>query len=158
LDLKEGKINVLLHGDAWKNNLMFHYNNINADAVTLLDFQIVLYNCFANDLQYFLFSSASAEVIAEHLDELLERYYNRLKSAAPERPDITLERVKKEFFERLYFGFLMTVGFRPVLMAAVPPDMEDIINGKEDDMAFRDERFLDDLKLLLPIFEKFRVF
>jgi len=135
------------------NNMMFHYENDTPDAVTLLDFQMTAYNCFANDLQYFLFSSVSSEVLVKHLDELLERYYNSLKSAAPERPDITLDRVRKEFYERQYFGFMMTIVFRGIMVSPVPPDMENLLSGKDDDMGFREEIFVRDLKVLFPIFE-----
>jgi len=140
------------------NNMMFHYDNETPDEVTIFDYQAVVYNCFANDLQQFLFTSVSANVIAEHLDDLLERYYLSLKSAAPERPDITLERVKEEFFERLFFGYMMGVAMRGLMSSPVPPDMDEVISGKEDDLGFREEKYIQDLKVFLPIFEKYGMF
>jgi len=153
--LNEENLNVILHGDCWMNNMMFRYENNQPDAVKLIDFQISFYNSFANDLQYFIFSSAKADVITNSLDELLTKYFEKFIEVAPKLQDsvITLEKVRTGFFDRLVIGYIATVGIRSLLRMEVAPNLEDIFAGRIGDSGYASAKFVDDLKVLLPIFE-----
>lgn len=155
---QDDRLNFLLHGDDWMNNMMFHYEDGVPDAVKLLDFQIVHYNSFANDLHYFLFSSASADVLLSDLDWLLERYFTKLQEVAPDIPNLTLDRVKSEFAERYYFGYLLTISFRAFIVSETPPNMDNILSGKLEEMGFNHSGFISDLRRLLPLFDAAGVF
>lgn len=140
------------------NNMLFHFRNDTADAIKLIDFQIVNYNCFANDLHYFLFSSAGINILLNDLDLLLEKYFNKLKNVAPDIPNLTLDRVKSEFTERYYLGYLLAVGMRPFVGSDEAVSFDDVLDGKSVPMGFNSPWFISDLQKLLPFFERIGVF
>lgn len=135
--------------------MMFSFNEKTADAVKLLDFQMVNFNSFANDLQFFLFSSVETRILIDNVDNILQRYYRKLVEVAPDMPDVSFERIKKEFEERYFFGLSILITFRGMLYSEVPVDVGDVIvNGIQSDMGYADERFVDSVKIILPFFEK----
>lgn len=156
-ELKEGQLNFLLHGDCWVNNVMYRYEGGEVDSVKLIDFQLINYSSFANDLNLFLFSSAHADVILNDLDYLLERYFNQLRKVAPNVDGLTLERVKEEFAERYYLGFLMTLMFRPNFLSDAPFDPEELFSGTNTDLGYKDPRFIAELQQFMPFFENLGV-
>lgn len=75
----ENDFNVILHGDAWSNNIMFKYddNGEVVDAV-LVDFQICSYGPPALDVTYCLYTSSHNEVNELDWDMLVQCYYDEL--------------------------------------------------------------------------------
>lgn len=138
--------------------MLFHYKNDTADAVKLIDFQIVNYNCFANDLHHFLFSSAHIDVLLNGLDVILEKYFTKLQNVASDIPNLTLDRIRSEFKERYYFGFVMAVSMRPFTGSAEVTDFDEVMDGKSVAMGFNSPSYISDLQKLLPYFERFGVF
>lgn len=69
---------VMLHGDLHKNNMMFRGEG-EATQVRFFDFQGLHIGSPAEDLQYFLHTSASPEVLKQHTELLLSEYHGTLQ-------------------------------------------------------------------------------
>ncbi|CAG9797245.1 unnamed protein product [Chironomus riparius] len=71
---------VMLHGDCWINNFLFHYSKTDApDDIKLIDWQITRYGAPAIDLIYFFFICTDHKLRTNHFNELLKIYYNSLE-------------------------------------------------------------------------------
>lgn len=78
----ESEWSVLIHGDVWVNNVMFHHDKHgNPDKVKFVDFQEIRFSNCLKDLMHFLFTSGNVEVIGERLDEMLKVYHDSLLEA-----------------------------------------------------------------------------
>ncbi|XP_032309817.1 uncharacterized protein LOC6499419 [Drosophila ananassae] len=77
--INEKEFNVLNHGDAWINNLMFQYDSEGQLKETfLLDHQNAKYGNPAQDLYYFLMSSAELDIKVDKFDYLIKWYHDNL--------------------------------------------------------------------------------
>lgn len=77
LNLRE--FNVLNHGDCWSNNIMFQYDDSGKIKNTLfVDFQVGKYGSPANDLYYFILSSANKDIKLAQFDYMIRFYYDHL--------------------------------------------------------------------------------
>ncbi|XP_053671692.1 uncharacterized protein LOC128721914 [Anopheles nili] len=77
------KFNVLNHGDAWCNNMMFQYHDHDGDSdlikeITLIDFQMCMWSSPVIDLHYFIFSSVRGDLKLREMDQLIRYYYQHL--------------------------------------------------------------------------------
>ncbi|XP_070494988.1 uncharacterized protein [Chironomus tepperi] len=78
--LQTPQFEVLLKGDCWINNFLFHYSKTDApDDIKLIDWQITRYGPPAIDLIYFFFICTDHKLRANHFNELLKIYYNSLE-------------------------------------------------------------------------------
>lgn len=69
------KHQVICHGDAWNNNLLFKYDEDGVPVeVMLIDLQMCRREPFAVDLNYLLYTSLTGDVRKPNLDALLETY------------------------------------------------------------------------------------
>lgn len=70
--------NVLNHGDAWTNNIMFTHdeNNQPIDSI-FIDFQISVYASPALDIHYFLLATAHS-YLEKEFDNLILHYHTQL--------------------------------------------------------------------------------
>ncbi|KAJ8873286.1 hypothetical protein PR048_026920 [Dryococelus australis] len=70
---------TLIHLDLWTNNIMFQYrpgsSKINPTSLKFVDFQVTGYGSPARDLIFFLYTSASLEVLSENFDKLVRLYH-----------------------------------------------------------------------------------
>ncbi|XP_049799943.1 uncharacterized protein LOC126235256 [Schistocerca nitens] len=73
-------LQVLLHGDVWKNNFLFRYSGQQPTDVRLLDFQMVNTGAPAIDVVHFLYANASEETHRQHLEQLLSEYHGTLQA------------------------------------------------------------------------------
>ncbi|KAH8294589.1 hypothetical protein KR018_000016 [Drosophila ironensis] len=86
--IKDGKINeeefnVLNHGDAWINNIMFQYDSEGRLKETfLLDHQNAKYGNPAQDLYYFIMSSTELDIKVDRFDYLIRWYHEHLVESA----------------------------------------------------------------------------
>ncbi|XP_049948134.1 uncharacterized protein LOC126456426 [Schistocerca serialis cubense] len=78
--VQDTKLKVLVHGDSWKNNMMFKYSVGEVADVRLVDFQLVHVSSPARDLVYFLSANAGVDV-HERLPSLLETYHSQLQAS-----------------------------------------------------------------------------
>ncbi|XP_017088776.2 uncharacterized protein [Drosophila bipectinata] len=77
--INEKEFNVLNHGDAWINNLMFQYDSEGQLKETfLLDHQNAKYGNPAQDLYYFLMSSTELDIKVDKFDYLIKWYHDNL--------------------------------------------------------------------------------
>lgn len=68
---------TITHGDFWVNNILFHKDeNDFVDDVKLIDYQMYRYNSALEDLLYFFCISLDEESTNNHVDELLDVYYD----------------------------------------------------------------------------------
>lgn len=71
--------NVLNHGDCWANNIMFQYDKEGKLKETyLVDLQMPRYGSPAQDLLYFILSSAQADIKIQKFDYMIKYYYDNL--------------------------------------------------------------------------------
>ncbi|XP_021916489.1 uncharacterized protein LOC110828250 isoform X1 [Zootermopsis nevadensis] len=78
---------AFVHCDFWVNNMMFLYETEDNDEnqpskiktpinMKFVDFQVTLYDSPIRDLIFFIYSSATIDVIKHHCDDLIRLYYN----------------------------------------------------------------------------------
>lgn len=72
---------TVTHSDLWINNILFHKDGVGkVDDVKFIDFQIYLCNSPLKDLPHFLCGSLEDKTLINHLDELLDIYYEMFTS------------------------------------------------------------------------------
>ncbi|XP_029170505.1 uncharacterized protein LOC114940149 [Nylanderia fulva] len=69
---------TLVHNDFWVNNMLFKYDESTGRPIDMkiVDFQLTVYDYGVHDLIFFLMSSAREEVLDEHLDNMIDLYYD----------------------------------------------------------------------------------
>ncbi|EFN81252.1 uncharacterized protein LOC105186171 isoform X2 [Harpegnathos saltator] len=68
---------TLVHNDFWVNNMLFKYNESGKPInMKIVDFQLTAYDYGVKDLIFFLISSSQEEVMDDHLDDMIDLYYN----------------------------------------------------------------------------------
>ena len=76
---QENDFNVLNHGDCWCNNIMFKYDENNKLLDTyLVDYQIPSYGSPAQDLMYFIITSAQLDIKINQFDYMIKFYHDNL--------------------------------------------------------------------------------
>ncbi|EDV49486.1 uncharacterized protein LOC6553970 [Drosophila erecta] len=81
--IDEEEFNVLNHGDAWINNIMFQYDfDGRVKETLLLDHQVTKYGNPAQDLYYFIMSSTQLDVKVDQFDYLIRWYHENLEEHA----------------------------------------------------------------------------
>ncbi|BFF89023.1 uncharacterized protein DMAD_07872 [Drosophila madeirensis] len=77
--VNEEEFNVLNHGDAWVNNIMFKYDaDDRVQETYLLDHQVTQYGNPAQDLYYFIMSSTELDIKVDQFDYLIRWYHQNL--------------------------------------------------------------------------------
>jgi aminoglycoside phosphotransferase (APT) family kinase protein len=65
--------NVLNHGDAWKNNMLFRYTNTGQpESAMFVDYQLSHFTSPVLDLRYFIYTSPRDDVRMRHEKTLLQ--------------------------------------------------------------------------------------
>ncbi|CAD5225072.1 unnamed protein product [Bursaphelenchus xylophilus] len=75
---------IMAHGDCWANNMFFERKldgSCGEKLFTLFDWQLTKIGTGLSDLSRFLVTSASYEVIEEHLEHLLKLYYKTMEES-----------------------------------------------------------------------------
>lgn len=68
---------TLVHNDFWVNNMMFKYDESGKPInMKIVDFQLTIYDYGVNDLIFFLISSSRKEILDNHLDDMIDFYYD----------------------------------------------------------------------------------
>ncbi|XP_063224966.1 uncharacterized protein LOC134532477 [Bacillus rossius redtenbacheri] len=157
----EDGFNVLNHGDAWKNNMMFRYA---ADGkvcdVAFVDFQYCYYASPVIDLQYFLYSSPSSEVRSSQLERLVQVYHSSLARTlavlgcgdrCPSLGDLHAELKRRSFV-----SVFTAVCLLPVVLASSDrtPDLHAVVSNQATvEGAHLTDEFAREILRLLPVFE-----
>ncbi|XP_069690901.1 uncharacterized protein [Periplaneta americana] len=152
-------LNVLCHGDLWANNMMFRYSEDTdeVEEVRFVDFQLGLWTSPAIDLQYFLNSSASPELL-EHPEVLIQEYYDyfckTLCLLGHKHLQPTLKQINEELEKKGLFGALSAISVRTVSLSdrSNITDLNEVISQKRT--MHLTEAYKDSMKKLLPLYEE----
>jgi len=120
---------------------MFSYDPVTNKPVgfKFLDFQLARTASRATDLNYFLHTSLSFDIMVTKQEKILEMYHSYFIPSViklgidPEEHQLTLENLKTEFEERRIYGFSMGMMLAP-LVAANPADIPDMESLTAEDM------------------------
>ncbi|RLU16715.1 hypothetical protein DMN91_010783 [Ooceraea biroi] len=93
---------TLVHSDFWVNNMLFKYDEFNKPInMKIVDFQLTIYDYGVNDLIFFLISSACKEVLDDHLEDMIDLYYDSFIECLRSLSVDTDAFPKSEFLEQL---------------------------------------------------------
>ncbi|KAJ8866922.1 hypothetical protein PR048_032784 [Dryococelus australis] len=155
--------NVLNHGDARKNNMMFRYDEDgHVSDVIFVDFQYAYYGSPAIDLLYFLYSSPSSEVRNNHYEELLECYHSSLlktlnKLGCGEQCP-SLDEIRVDIEKKGFMGVFSAVLVLPTNFVDSEhiPDLDAMLDeqGKKDSDSHMTEGYFKEIINILPIFDE----
>ncbi|XP_041763725.1 uncharacterized protein LOC121589125 [Anopheles merus] len=157
--------NVLNHGDAWLNNMLFAYNDYDGsvDRMALIDFQFPSWGSPVFDLIHFLFSSARADLKlskqAYFLRYYQERLVHNLVLLGYGKPLPTLRQLHLDFNDRLTFAIKTVVIDLPYVLVDDTDDasqeaaiVQTEVGQRFQKLLFNNERYKEQLKDLLPYF------
>ncbi|KAK5639740.1 hypothetical protein RI129_010551 [Pyrocoelia pectoralis] len=160
--------NVLNHGDMWLKNLMFNYDSKGNIIDTLfVDFQYPFFGSPVLDLHFFWVVCTNSTVKVQHFDYIIHHYYNELVTHLLKLhvdTSLTFEELREDFRARAGFGFAAAVISLPLLLAArssvasVDNFLGDGRRGSYRYMSFHSEKYMDQITLLLPFYDKLGVF
>lgn len=93
---------TLVHNDFWVNNMMFKYDESGKPInMKIVDFQLTLYDYGVNDLIFFLISSSRKEILDNHLDDMIDFYYDSFIESLKSLNIDTNAFPKNQFMEQL---------------------------------------------------------
>ncbi|XP_063223191.1 uncharacterized protein LOC134531420 [Bacillus rossius redtenbacheri] len=160
------RLNVLIHGDLWTNNMLFKYNDVTGgvEDIRLVDFQLAMYSSCAIDLQYFIHTSPRDEVRVAHTEDILREYHRELSSTlqllGQAGKAVTFRELMDEYERKGVYGFLISLFVLPLFMADCEnaADTEVLMSGcnysESSDERSSNKEFVKVMKRLLPLFEK----
>jgi len=135
----QGKVQVVNHGDCWNNNMLFKLNPENGEPKDniLLDFQVTRLGSPCLDLGYYLFLSVDPGVRRDHLQDLLQHYFddfqNVLEKLLGLQCPISFEEFVADYKAKFQVGLFMAMtvmgalgGVTEVDMEGLPPDGETV--------------------------------
>lgn len=94
---------TLVHNDFWVNNMLFKYDETDNKPINMkiVDFQLSVYDYGVNDLIFFLVSSSTKEVLENHLDDMIDLYYDSFTRCLRSLGVETNAFPKSQFLEQL---------------------------------------------------------
>lgn len=124
------------HGDLWVNNILFHKDDLgNIDDIKLIDFQIYLCNSPLKDLPHFLCASLEDKTLINHLDELLDLYYDKftttLKRLGCDTSLFSRDNFERELKKQAFYEFTICSLVRKFFAFEINTESSttEIING-----------------------------
>ncbi|XP_046660339.1 uncharacterized protein LOC124354138 [Homalodisca vitripennis] len=137
---RESPIKTLNHGDPWTNNLMFKYNNEDKPSeMRLLDFQMMRYGSPANDLVFFIWSSANDDVRTSRLDELFQVYvesFNRNLEQLNCVERISCDSLREEMLKLSPLAICTAAFFPPYCAKKAIVDVEPFFHKGNSDVCY----------------------
>ncbi|XP_071644277.1 uncharacterized protein [Temnothorax longispinosus] len=134
--LCEDEFNVINHGDFWVNNMLFKYDNNGKPVQHIcVDFQNCVYTSPAIDLQYFLSTSPSPDVIENKRDVLLNEYLGVLsatmKQLGCKTQPPTMEELKTTLKRRASYGMIASFLVLPIVLCCKTEvkDLDEMMNS-----------------------------
>lgn len=117
----EDEFNVINHGDAWVNNMMFRYDD-NGKPIQhiFVDFQLCLYGSPAIDLHYFMSINLADDIYHHRTGMLLEDYLETLSSVMKKlgckTSPPTMDELKRQLKERALYELISSLVMLPVML------------------------------------------
>ncbi|PSN54120.1 hypothetical protein C0J52_09452 [Blattella germanica] len=142
---QDDDFNVLCHGDAWVNNMMF------------VDFQVSFWTSPAIDLLYFINSNSTIEIL-ENQNILIDEYYKILCDTFTTLGHSELSPKKSHIYEQIEKRHKYGVISGIVLLSAIfidrdsVPDLDDILTA--DGSLPLSEKFKTHIRPVLSVFHK----
>uniref|UniRef100_A0A1B6G7V2 CHK kinase-like domain-containing protein n=1 Tax=Cuerna arida TaxID=1464854 RepID=A0A1B6G7V2_9HEMI len=97
---RQGRLNVLNHGDMWLHNLFFKYNDAKEPVeVKFIDYQTSRYTLPVMDLVYFMYGNVQYDVREHRQKELYSHYMETLNRTLEElgrSERLTVEQLKED--------------------------------------------------------------
>ncbi|XP_046990941.1 uncharacterized protein LOC124596025 [Schistocerca americana] len=159
-------LNVVMHGDCWKNNFMFKYVGGNPTDIRILDFQFSRMHGPAGDLVYFLYANASEEVHRHHMEDLLQEYHSTLVGLLrrlgmeQQAEAYTLQEFRNEMEAAATLGvFYSAMTCLVITSEKYGADFKEFFqgDGSSDSVlenAYKNPTIMSYLKYLAPIYDK----
>uniref|UniRef100_A0A182J9E2 CHK kinase-like domain-containing protein n=1 Tax=Anopheles atroparvus TaxID=41427 RepID=A0A182J9E2_ANOAO len=155
--------NVLNHGDAWMNNMLFSHENGTVAQVAFVDYQFSAWGSPVFDLIQFLFSSVSHSLKLSEQARFLRFYQEKLiqylRLLGYTKPLPTLQRLQIDFNDRLLAAIKVTVIDLPYVLADTDDNasVEAAVTQTEAGRRFQkrlfdSDRYKEQMKVLLPYF------
>uniref|UniRef100_W8BJ95 CHK kinase-like domain-containing protein n=1 Tax=Ceratitis capitata TaxID=7213 RepID=W8BJ95_CERCA len=111
-------VRVLNHGDLWFNNVLFKYDGEQkAQNCIFIDYQMSVWTSPGIDLNYFLYTSVSLDVLKTKREELLKEYYGSFHAKLVElnyEPIPSYEDICTEVRRRASYGFFANYCVFPI--------------------------------------------
>lgn len=157
--------NVLNHGDAWKNNILFRYSNTGQpESAIFVDYQQSHLTSPAVELRDFMYTSPTDDVRMRHENTLLQEYHaslcGALEALGYSQKLITLEELQAEYNNKAILGLIQACTNLPIAMLDSESEWS-FENSLQDappaEFAYS-EKFKTTLKRMLPMFEEQGVF
>ncbi|KAL5280775.1 hypothetical protein ACFFRR_004656 [Megaselia abdita] len=154
--------NVLNHGDCWSNNIMFNYDESEKIKETLfIDFQYCKYGTPAEDLYYFILSSAEHDLKVANFEYFIKFYYDELvknlKLLDYPKTIPTLIDIHIALYRHGIWAIMTTVGIMGAALldrnenASMDNYVSDDQNGNDFKMmVYGNERYIKAMNQLLP--------
>lgn len=117
----EKEFNVINHGDAWVNNMMFRYDDNDKPIQHIfVDFQLCVYSSPAIDLHYFLSINLADDVYQHRSGLLLEDYLKTLSSVMKKldckTSPPTMDELKRYLKERALYELISSLVMLPTML------------------------------------------
>ncbi|XP_050309784.1 uncharacterized protein LOC126745814 [Anthonomus grandis grandis] len=132
-------VNVICHGDMYVANLLFKFrDDKSAEAVKLIDFQLLRYQPPMLELLFLLFQNTPKEILDDNLESFLEEYYESLTGILLQHNLDIQQILPREYFEEsrdsmAVLALYMTMYYSSV--CALGPELrKDIFAGKYGDI------------------------
>ncbi|XP_068242062.1 uncharacterized protein [Palaemon carinicauda] len=100
-------LRTVVHGDYWAGQLMYSEDGSN---VMMIDWQHCNVDNPSSDILSMLFMSSHPSVLEEHLEEVIQSYWESLSRNAEKfgvSLDITYDQLRKNVDDLMLFGFMM---------------------------------------------------
>ncbi|XP_059217682.1 uncharacterized protein LOC106087274 [Stomoxys calcitrans] len=154
--------NVLNHGDCWSNNIMFKYDTEgHLLDCCLVDLQTPRYGNAAQDLNYFILTSAKLELKINHFDEMIRYYHQQLRDHLKllkySKPIPTLGDIHRMILKAGAWSIFAALNVLPIVLADSSQDatVDNLIGDSEESEKFKErlyanERTRKHYEVLLP--------
>ncbi|XP_071050745.1 uncharacterized protein [Onthophagus taurus] len=154
---------TITHQDFWVNNTMIKFKNKEPISNMMVDFQIIEYESLAHDLIFFLYSSVQIDVLEEHVDGLIDFYFEAFIGCLKDLRCDTSKFTKKAFDEEIEIAakqvqltHILYMLFPMLKLKGEALDLKDV-NGEGDifqNSEIYHENFAKRLHFVLLDFEK----
>ncbi|KAI4499224.1 hypothetical protein M0802_005807 [Mischocyttarus mexicanus] len=160
---REDEFNVINHGDAWINNMLYRYDEEGKPIDhTFVDFQMCVYGSPALDLQYFLSTSPKDNVYENDKDKLLDEYYSTLCNTMKKLDCKTLPPSRENLDKSMKKHELLAMACSFTVLPFVLQDKKDakhlneIMNGEGyfNSSAFKSDAYFKIMSRRIPYYDQ----